>query len=613
MVETGEIIGVFLGLQSSSYEYIADILAPYQTNFSLEIGDLLLIGEENERIVARVTQYAPEGELTSFMGLKWLSDVALEENAVGSEIKSKKIRYRVQIKILGALAKGNKFIAGVRRVPHITSKVIKPDSTTTQTIINQALADEKDGIDIGKYSLDNKIGVKFDMSQLNSKRTFIFARAGYGKSNLMKVIASNWKEEYGGLLIFDPEGEYAMTDQKGRAGIMDVRDVILITNRELDPTLKNVYNNKLKIDLTSLDAQFVIPLFVPERKYENIFFMKLMGIDDDNWPNLVSLLAKDKYRADDGKLAELLEIDAKADSTTIPATKNNLIPPIGKLHDPNSILIDIIEKGLIKGKVIIVDTSLLDSHTALQLSSMVIRHVFNKNQKNFTGGSKENLIKATFVVEEAQTVLDETSGVSSFIDLAKEGRKYLLGGIFITQQPKSIPFDILSQADNFFVFHLLSQGDLIALQNANAHYSRDILTQLLSEPVKGKGYMWTSSQPFVLPVQINNFEEIAKPNNSIKIQNEKPILDEIVTEINSQYSDPKITSILQKLDNVEKNTSSTSKTILLFRSLTDEERELLRNVNGLQKNNTDGTEFAVTFECYKNLKNKNLKRFFNEQ
>ena len=612
MAENGEIIGIFLGLQSSSYEYIADILAPYQTNFSIEIGDLLLIGEENERIVARVTQYAPEGELTSFMGLKWLSDVALEENAVGSEIKSKKVRYRVQIKILGALTKEKKFIAGVRRVPHITSKVVSPDSATTQSIINQALADEKDGIDIGKYSLDNSIGVKFDMSQLNSKRTFIFARAGYGKSNLMKIIAQNWKSEYGGLVIFDPEGEYAITDQKGRPGIMDVRDAILITNRELDSNLKNVYNNRLKIDLASLDAQFVIPLFVPERKYENIFFMKLMGIDDENWPELVNLLAENRYRASDTRIAELLEIDAEADSTTIPATKNNLIPPINQLHDPNSILIDIVEKALIKGKVIIVDTSLLDSHTALQLSSMIIRHVFNKNQKNFTGGSKENLIRATFVVEEAQTVLDENSGVSSFIDLAKEGRKYLLGGIFITQQPKSIPFDILSQADNFFAFHLLSQGDLIALQNANAHYSKDILTQILSEPVKGKGYMWTSSQPFVLPVQINDFEKIATPNSSIKVQSENAILDEIVSEINSKYSDPKITSILQKLENAEKDSSATKKPVLLFRSLTAEEKGLLRNNNGLQKGD-DGNEFAVTYECYRNLKSKNLKKFFNEQ
>ena len=125
--------------------------------------------------------------------------------------------------------------------------------------------------------------------------------------------------------------------------------------------------------------------------------------------------------------------------------------------------------------------------------------------------------------------------------------------------------------------------------------------------------MWTSSQPFVLPVQINNFEEIAKANNSIKVQSEKPILDEIMAEINSQYSDPKLTSILQKVEAAEKDTSLTSKTVLLFRSLTTDEKDFLRNINGLQKNKTDNTEFAVTFECYKNLKNKNLKRFFNEQ
>jgi len=62
----------------------------------------------------------------------------------------------------------------------------------------------------------------------------------------------------------------------------------------------------------------------------------------------------------------------------------------------------------------------------------------------------------------------------------KEGRKYDLGAVLITQQPGSISGEILSQGDNWFVFHLLSATDLQALKRANAHFSDDLLSTLLN-------------------------------------------------------------------------------------------------------------------------------------
>lgn len=95
--------------------------------------------------------------------------------------------------------------------------------------------------------------------------------------------------------------------------------------------------------------------------------------------------------------------------------------------------------------------------------------------------------------------------------------------------------DILSQGDNFFVFHLLSKDDLKALQKANAHFSNDILTQVLSEPIPGKAYMWTSHQPFVIPLQVKNFEleTQAHKSNEIQAQNDIliPILQDIIESI----------------------------------------------------------------------------------
>src|SRR5207247_867029 len=92
------------------------------------------------------------------------------------------------------------------------------------------------------------ITVKFPITHLVSRRTFVFARAGFGKSNLNKLLFSRLYQttptvQKGGgraaavgTLIFDPEGEYFWPDDKGRPGLCDVPDlkdqVVVFTSRE---------------------------------------------------------------------------------------------------------------------------------------------------------------------------------------------------------------------------------------------------------------------------------------------------------------------------------------------------------------------------------------------
>lgn len=602
-MNNNSVMGVFIGLESARYEYIANIIAPYQANFSLEIGDFLLIDSIGKYLVSRVTEYRPTGELTAFMGLKWLGDVAENLDAIGLDIKSKKIRYTVRIKILGTL-NGNSFIPGVKSIPHITSKVYKPNQDQLKGIINAVNNLQADGNVIGSLYSDTSIEVKFNISEMNSRRTFIFARAGYGKSNLMKLIAATWPKGEGGLVIFDPEGEYAITDNKQRPGIMDQREAILITNRNTQHfrQMRNVYPF-MKLNLKDFDPKFILPIIVNPTKHETVFFSKLMSMERESWGALVDLLYTRRWGA---PLDEVVRIvtGSDEDSTNFQPVLNNLVWPITSLHDPNSHLMNIVVEALRKEEVIIIDISLLDTVSALQLSSFIVQFVFDQNQQHFTDQSK-NIIKATFVVEEAQSVIGKYSNSETFVQLAKEGRKYGLGGVFITQQPESIPFEILSQADNFFVFHLLSRADLEGLRGANAHYSDDILTQILSEPIPGKCYMWTSRQPFVLPVLIANYEDPSKKGRSIAIQEKSTLLSEIELSVKTDSSDPIMISIYKKYNSVEKDLSDQEigfRTIELYNRLSPEEREYLKKRDGIQVRKSDGTPFAVTSRFYHSLR-----------
>lgn len=596
-----EVIGVFIGLESSSYEYIANIVAPYKANFSIEVGSFLIIQDHPTKIIARVIDFVPQGELTSFMGMKWLSDVAFESEAIGSDIKTRKISYSVKIKILGSINEKNVFTPGVQKIPHITSRVIKAKAETIKNVLKQVLNEQEGGNQIGTFFLDSSIKIDFKLTELLGKRTFIFARAGYGKSNLMKILACQWKPEYGSLVIFDPEGEYALTNEGGIPGIMDSQEAIFITNRVGIPDkLNNVYHT-LKLNLREIDPQLVIPLIVPAEKHENIFFQKLMGVDRLEWANLVDLIYSQGWRASLTDICTAMGLNPE-DASDMKPIKNNLVAPIKNLHNPESHLMPILERAMRQGNIIIFDISMLDSRTALMLSSLIVRRVFHENQKNYISVGGTSLIKATFVMEEAQSVLSGDADVAAFVELAKEGRKYGLGGIFVTQQPASIPFEILSQADNFFVFHLLSKGDLNTLQKANAHYSDDVLTQLLNEPVKGKLYMWTSSQPFVIPIKVDKFEDKYEPNTSYDIQKAHPILNNLLLEIDTELKDPAFQSIIGKYREVEQEGHDElgKKTVALFKKLTSAEKEHLRKKSAIQVGR-DNSEFAVKTIYYQQL------------
>ena len=146
------------------------------------------------------------------------------------------------------------------------------------------------------------------------------------------------------------------------------------------------------------------------------------------------------------------------------------------------------------------------------MSGLILRRIFDRNQSEFTSAEPKT-IPTIAVVEEAQAVLNESASASEpYISWVKEGRKYDLGAVLITQQPGSIPVEILSQGDNWFVFHLLSAADLFSLKKANSHFSEDLLSSLLNEPIPGQGVFWSSvgGKPYPVSLRVLSFESMNK-------------------------------------------------------------------------------------------------------
>jgi hypothetical protein len=521
-------LGIFRGFSESGLEFRADIITPYESGDTPVIGSFLLVGAGPDRVVlGRITKFHPTGAMAGLDGDEYLSTMSRLGRQVPEQLKLSKLRYNVNVKLLGSLSNGDgnfHFTPSIRRLPHLGAEVGTPTEQVMEYVCGIGLEDNEEPVKIGHLALgdavfdgiDSKpvLPIRFDIERLIARRTYVFARAGYGKSNLVKLLISQLYEQTqpGGMLIFDPEGEYAFPDQLGRPGLASVPHLadklVVFTDRAVAPEHAPWVQGKVRFDLASLRPSQVVSLTIPAEKQEMVFANRLRGVRGNNWNELIELLNRDHYDANDQELGRLLHMKPGKDDASINAVKSNLVPVVQSLHDPTSDLREAALDHLRRGRIVVVDISLLSSGKGEQVAGMLLSEVFKHNQRNFTAGSEQAMVPTIAVIEEAQSVLNpKSSDTSPFVEWAKEGRKYQLGSILITQQPSAIDARLLSQGDNFFAFHLVSEGDLRALQHVNAHFSNDVLSQLLNEPIRGNAYYWSAPhQPFVLSARIDSFD-----------------------------------------------------------------------------------------------------------
>jgi len=176
-------------------------------------------------------------------------------------------------------------------------------------------------------------------------------------------------------------------------------------------------------------------------------------------------------------------------------------------------LVEDVFSSLKQGKTVIIDLSLKDNMDASIISTILVRKLFDNNKENFTSNKPGDVIKTVVFVEEAQNVLSEEfvkSNANPFVRVAKEGRKFGLGLVAITQRPSAISEEIRTQAENFFAFHMGNADDIRALIKSNVNYDGVISNFIQRETIPGNLYMVSSDQAFALPIRVSEFEKIVE-------------------------------------------------------------------------------------------------------
>jgi hypothetical protein len=274
---------------------------------------------------------------------------------------------------------------------------------------------------------------------------------------------------------------------------------------------KSFVASPIRLDIRRLPPGAVVAIALPPERQTQQNVLKLKRLSADKWRVLVDEIYSQRHSVKDSRVAELIGLTTSGDqSFEATAAKSNMLTIVDMLHDPSSQMLDILMEALRAGKICVIDLSQMRGTQGFVLSGLLLQRIFDRNQDEFTK-AEPSTIPVIAVVEEAQSVLGSagSSAEGPYVTWVKEGRKYDLGAVLVTQQPGSITHELLSQGDNWFVFHLLSAGDLQAVKRANAHFSDDLLSGLLNEPLPGNGVYWSSveGKSYPIPLRVLSFEK----------------------------------------------------------------------------------------------------------
>jgi DNA helicase HerA-like ATPase len=168
---------------------------------------------------------------------------------------------------------------------------------------------------------------------------------------------------------------------------------------------------------------------------------------------------------------------------------------------------------LMNGYSVLVDTSGLSSMEEILVASVITRRVLETYGQLFLDDRERfaALPPTLVALEEAQRVLSKAQRADEnvFPRVAREGRKFKVGLCAVSQQPKLIDDELLSQFNTFFILGLADEKDRNILRGSSKQDISDLGPEIQTL-MPGEAIITNLEAPFALPAQVYLYEEYLK-------------------------------------------------------------------------------------------------------
>ncbi len=437
--------------------------------------------------------------------------------------------------------------------------------------------DKRNAITIGNISLSESLSAKIDLNKLVSRHCAILGSTGSGKSNavgvVLKAIADK-EFKRSRILVIDPHGEYNSV-LKSHSNVYKIKAALGSQQQELfipfwalpfdelmsifsgnltdqnkdyfrekivEAKLKSVDVNKINIEEHLVTADAPIPFSIKQLWFELDDFERQTFSERAN-PETVTkqktgkadnLTSNEYLPASAGGGAPFLNNQAKGILSFLNSVRTKLsdsrydflfnpekyTPDLnGKVEkDLSSLLFDWLGSDK---PVTILDLSGIPSEIMTSISGTLLKIIYDAlfwGQNIDVGGKEQPLL---IVLEEAHNYLkagENSIASKSVQSIAKEGRKYGVGLLLVTQRPSELDETVLSQCGTVIALRMNNSKDRGHIRSA---IQDELQTMIDLLPSLRTGEAVISGESVKIPSRIQFFKLANAPKGSDPIVVEK--------------------------------------------------------------------------------------------
>jgi uncharacterized protein len=483
---------------------VTNILVRQKSDQSIELGDLLVSDSDDGSYLILKVNDLQYGSQVPLPVRELAAGMRLEGYSSGVDFMDPKLRNYVcaSVKPIAKVFPKNDLV----KIPKVMPTFFTSVRFATEKDLAFLSVPPKNPVYLGKVRSGSKV-LEVKM-YLNGDDAFthhilIPATTGRGKSNLLKVIL--WSLiDIGkvGILVLDPHDEYYGRDGIGlkdhpKAGknlVYYSSDAVLGRNT-LVVNLETLEPGHFEGIISFTDAQ-EDAIAGYYKTYKNHWLEQLvLGAQvEGTTPRTLQVLQR-KFRKTLGVGANNGQISCDMEIFSTEAGRAT----IGE-----------ITKSLELGKIVVIDTSRLSDDAELIIGSIISNEIFYGHRKAKAEGRLNQIAPVSIVIEEAPRVLsakaiEQSSNIYSTI--AREGRKFKVGLVAITQLTSVIPQMVLTNMNT----KIILGNEMVAERHAVMDSSAQDLSdddRTIASLDKGEAIVSSIFTKFAVPIYTPLFETV---------------------------------------------------------------------------------------------------------
>ena len=346
------------------------------------------------------------------------------------------------------------------RLPRTPALPGTPIKLADKEILNEVFK-VKNPIKLGTLVNQRDIEVNVEGNPILNRHLAILAMTGAGKSNTVAVLMDQLLGYNVPIFVFDMHGEYK--DANFPNGEVNV------IRPKINPTYMSFYEIKRLVNIPN-------NAYIQERHFRQAFNKAKKEIEGGTEHTFKFLDA----------MHDILYVKSQEDGSD-----KQIVDVMNKIEDAKDKYDNLFDsnKGNILtsikvGHVNVLDLSQTDDPVSEVLVSHILRNALQRRKNAVHGTSNKTLDHPVFfVIEEAHILAPNKRDSQSkhwIQRIAREGRKFGLGLCLVSQSPKTVDHDALSQMNNMIILRLVEPEDQRHVQSASESLSKDLINQLPS-------------------------------------------------------------------------------------------------------------------------------------